>query len=333
MTDRYPYGKVRTNDTIVRLSEGTEAGIARSEFQQVLFCTGEAVSEEPIMFGRAYELPPYFTYSSIVKNNEIILVETDCDDPDLAAAETRRVTGATVGIASWVRDEQGMYIGANMWYRVDAVDLDRSGGGVGAINWTYNENTNVAEIPDCGGPGDFLLLIATYSGTTSLSIGGGWSLDDARSTNTPAQNSLAMWSKPWDDDSGSLGLNQTVEYVAVGLIRGMTGELRLTNRYTFNAFTGSKESDPGTLSMTHDQEVMIALLYSQGANGLGMADASFVGLTKLNPGPTNTGFGLGHIYVGLGDSTVPQQAAWDLPIAQFSTSEAMDWWGWRVMVG
>ncbi len=355
MTTGYPYGKVRTNDTIVHLNEGAEAGIARSEFQQVLFCTGEAATEEPILFGRAFESPPYFTYSSVAKNNEVVLVAGDCGDAALAGSTTRRITGATIGVSEWIRDEQGMYVGANMWYRVDAVDLDRASG-TGIIAWTYNENTNIAEVPDCGFPGDYLIVFTTQIGqfTNPGLDTQGWTLIrqnglTSDGTGGPRPQVIRnMWigHKAWDDEPLSYLLDQGSEWVAVALIRGMTGEFTLASDHSrFTVLTGPHVADPSsTYVMENEKEVMISVLYSQHIHDVTNNDALFVGMKKLDPGPNNVlvedGFGAGVLYYGLGDINVPQQKEWRLPIAQFThehgvlpfSQGGMDWFDIRIMV-
>lgn len=57
---------------------------------------GQAFSG-PYLFGRAFDAPPYFTFSSVSTLPHPI----------------------TVGVAEWIQDEQGMYVGANLWYRND----------------------------------------------------------------------------------------------------------------------------------------------------------------------------------------------------------------------
>lgn len=57
----------------------------------------------PFYFGRAFDSPPYFTYSAVAEKG----------DPGIASH-------FTVGVAEWIRDDQGMYIGANLWIIFDA---------------------------------------------------------------------------------------------------------------------------------------------------------------------------------------------------------------------
>ncbi len=151
MTDHYPYKEVRTNDTIRRLAQEAEAGFSRSEYQQVVYCAGEANPTEPVWFGRAYDRPPFFSFSAVAKNFEVTTTANPCGDI------TDKAAGMTVGVAEWVRDAQGMYVGAHLWYKVAKAEIDRSGG-FGWIDHVYVEGGNTIPLPECIKSSDCLWL-------------------------------------------------------------------------------------------------------------------------------------------------------------------------------
>ena len=157
MTDRYPYPEIRTNDTIRRLALETEAGFSRSEYQQVVYCAGEANPDEPIWFGRAYDRPPFFSFSAVSKSNEVVVTANPCGDI------TDRASGMTIGVEKWIRDEQGMYVGAHLWYKVAKAEIDRSGG-FGWIDHVYVENTKIVPLPECVKTSDCLWLFVAGGG-------------------------------------------------------------------------------------------------------------------------------------------------------------------------
>lgn len=54
----------------------------------------------PYWFGRAFDAPPFFTFSAVLRS------------------ETVGPYQITVGVAEWHQDEQDIYIGATLWIKV-----------------------------------------------------------------------------------------------------------------------------------------------------------------------------------------------------------------------
>jgi hypothetical protein len=123
MSDHYPYPEVRRNDTERRLSRETEAAYGALEYQQIVFCRGEHLTPEPVKFGRAFDAPPFFTYSGIVRQARVVSFTQVGDDED-PPFTGYMISHLTIGVAEWVRDEQGMYIGAFLWYKLSVKTED-----------------------------------------------------------------------------------------------------------------------------------------------------------------------------------------------------------------
>ncbi len=79
----------------------TWAGLDKIKYEFDVTGTGEGIWG-PVYFGRAYDSPPFFTHSGV--------------------AVTGFESGPrfTVGVSEWIRDEQDMYVGANLWVRLDS---------------------------------------------------------------------------------------------------------------------------------------------------------------------------------------------------------------------
>lgn len=77
------------------------ADLDRVHFSFIAEGFGEAYAG-PYLFGRAFDTPPLFTYSSV------------CDQS----------VPITVGVADWIQDDQGMYVGANLWLKNDGHCID-----------------------------------------------------------------------------------------------------------------------------------------------------------------------------------------------------------------
>lgn len=67
---------------------------------EVVPFSGELISG-PYWFGRAFDAPPFFTFSATLLSEAV-------EGP----------FHITVGVAEWHLDEQGMYVGATLWYKV-----------------------------------------------------------------------------------------------------------------------------------------------------------------------------------------------------------------------
>ncbi len=97
MTDRlYPH--VRKAGTKTRLDIAQWPGLDKITYEFLVVGTGEAIAG-PFMFGRAFDAPPFFTYSAVAQGSHQ-------GTPEL-----------TIGVSEWIVDEQGLWIGANLWIR------------------------------------------------------------------------------------------------------------------------------------------------------------------------------------------------------------------------
>lgn len=337
------------NDTLTRLSRDTEAANARSEFQQVLYCTGEAFPDEPIMFGRAYEHPPFFTYSSVAKNNEVTVEETNCSEAEFSGSLTRRLISATIGVKEWVRDQQGMYVGAFMWYKTNDTEVDRAGG-FGWLTWTYKENNTRAEVPECGRTGDHLMLFLSNSSAgpalpSQITAEGAWSLLGSLGISQGgSDDTQATWAyiRAWNDEPEFYTVDATFDYALMGLIRGTSGivdeKLNIHTRTLGNTtVTDFDMLDTDPFDKTDmvagvDKDVMIVVTTSVfSVAAMTMNDAAFMGMKKLT-GPHNGGFGLGEFYVGTAVRELEHQRDWDLPstTVSFGPFNAVSTWKIRV---
>lgn len=90
---------IRRADVRTELDREQWSDLDSVGYEIVTTGAGEAIGG-PFYFGRAFDSPPFFTFS--------------------AAASTLGVGSGpqlTVGVSEWIRDEQGMYVGANLWFR------------------------------------------------------------------------------------------------------------------------------------------------------------------------------------------------------------------------
>ncbi len=346
MTDRYPYPEIRKNDTITRLSRETEAGFTRSEYQQVVYCAGEANPTEPIWFGRAYDRPPFFTYSAVAKNNEVVVTPFPCGDV------TDRAAGMTIGVSEWIRDAQGMYVGAHLWYKVQKQEVDRAGAGL--IQQDHVRGSQTISIPDCGQTGDCVFLIGTSNGASQVDIGVesppmstkhpfGWgAIDPARGSNG------AYWVRKWSsalEQADVITMDNSMDMLAVVLLRGFNCQ-SAENGITVNSgtfFLGpavapsnypNPVTDTAPLSMASnvDQDLMVAFFTGSSE----VADANFVNdlgiLKELEFGPRITDPDPTFLRMGIGSRSVASQENWDLVFSSFDISSAAGWQGLRIRI-
>ncbi len=120
---RYPYPELRRNQTIEKLNQLTEAEYDRLEFQQIVLCGGEHLTPEPVKFGRAFDDPPLFTFAGVVRNQPIFTFSEPLDSGDFPYTG-HWIEHLTIGVAEWVKDEQGMYVGAFLWYKMTLTQVD-----------------------------------------------------------------------------------------------------------------------------------------------------------------------------------------------------------------
>lgn len=93
-----PSRSLREADTKERLDVALAPALDKITYEFLVEGTGEAIAG-PFMFGRAFDSPPFFSFSAVAQGKSY-------GTPEL-----------TVGVAEWVRDEQNMYVGANLWVR------------------------------------------------------------------------------------------------------------------------------------------------------------------------------------------------------------------------
>ncbi len=156
---------------LTTLSRQTEAEYSRLEFQQIVLCTGEHLSVEPIKFGRAFEEPPFFSFSGVVRSNAVGTIKTEDGRFINPGPDTTRV-GAME--AYWKITPIGTepLTGFFNWKAIGTQDVDRLWGwatgydskpGVQAevIDWTYEfeHPSSTIAVPTGGLDGDHLILI------------------------------------------------------------------------------------------------------------------------------------------------------------------------------
>lgn len=78
------------------------AGADRISYEVTVTGRGEAISG-PYWFGRAFDLPPFYTFSAVAVNGN-----------------QGKPVQLTVGVAEWLQDEQDMYVGVMLWFAWDA---------------------------------------------------------------------------------------------------------------------------------------------------------------------------------------------------------------------
>lgn len=347
MTDRM-YPEIRKYDKISRLSREIEAGFTRSEYQQVVYCAGEANPTEPILFGRAYDRPPFFSFSAVAKNNEVVVTPTPCGDI------TDRAAGMTIGVSEWIRDAQGMYVGAHLWYKVQKQEVDRAivAGGKGVVQHHYLQDTDTIPIPDCGQPGDCLFLIGTANGATQADIGVsspgfgpketlGWgAIEPSRSMNG------AWWTKNWNSSLGdTVTMDITMDMLMIVLLRGFSCVVT-HNGVTVdsgNFFLGPyvapanapmpvTDTIPLAMSSLTDEDFMIA--FFQGTEETAGDFVNDLGILKtLDPGPETTGsLDPTLLRMGIGNRSVASQENWELVFSSFNIDSAAGWMAERIRI-
>lgn len=95
---------LRRADTKNRLDVASWSALDSVRFMLRTVGSGEVIGG-PFYFGRAFDLPPFFTFSAVAQTLGI------GSGPQL-----------TVGVAEWIVDEQGMYVGANMWFKLSHIN-------------------------------------------------------------------------------------------------------------------------------------------------------------------------------------------------------------------
>lgn len=88
---------VRRAEQAKQLDRDTWADLDQVGFRFEVVGDGEAIAG-PFYFGRAFDAPPIFSFSAVVK-------------PGSAAAAPQ----ITIGVSEWIIDEQDMYVGAYLW--------------------------------------------------------------------------------------------------------------------------------------------------------------------------------------------------------------------------
>ncbi len=83
---------LRRVETKTRLEVDTWPDLDKTSYKFRTVGRGEAIAG-PFMFGRAFDSPPFFTFSAVATAS----------------------LNVTVGVVEWLQDEQNMYVGANLW--------------------------------------------------------------------------------------------------------------------------------------------------------------------------------------------------------------------------
>ena len=96
-----PFRSVRRADELQRLEIDTWPDLDKIRFEFAVRGKGQGIIG-PMIFGRAYDSPPFFSHSIV------------------AEAFYQSGPQLTIGVADWIRDEQGHYVGANLWVRLDS---------------------------------------------------------------------------------------------------------------------------------------------------------------------------------------------------------------------
>lgn len=86
----------------IELDRETWAGLDKIDYHILVEGRGEAIVG-PFYFGRAFDAPPFFTFSAVATNN----------NPGVASQ-------LTVGVDEWIIDDQEMYVGAYLWFAFDS---------------------------------------------------------------------------------------------------------------------------------------------------------------------------------------------------------------------
>ncbi len=108
MTGR-PARRIRHADTKERLDLDQWPELDKIFYEFLVDGTGEAIAG-PFWFGRAFDNPPFFSFSAVALGQQY-------GTPEL-----------TIGVSEWLRDEQDMYVGAMLWIRIKACFEPHLGG-------------------------------------------------------------------------------------------------------------------------------------------------------------------------------------------------------------
>ncbi len=92
------YRSLRRADTKIRLDIEQWPALDKIFYEFLVEGTGEAIAG-PFWFGRAFDNPPFFSFSAVAQGKSY-------GTPEL-----------TIGVSEWLRDEQDMYVGAMLWIR------------------------------------------------------------------------------------------------------------------------------------------------------------------------------------------------------------------------
>lgn len=257
MTDRYPYPEIRRNDTITDLAKLTEAEYARLEFQQTVFCAGEHVTTEPIKFGRAFEEPPFFTYSGVVRAGSGANAVGASPDNSFRFIEPGPITGLGLPTdvpsqfigameAYWEVAPFGGFTGGFTW--VDHVPFgpevyawtavyNAGPGGFEIIDWTYEFNdpnlsgVDTIDKPSGGQDGDTLLIIIGRSNANEFTTSAwdGFTRDYVEAESAGDPRGIAGYSRQvtnWLSEPASYTWNQDgheePHHILMILVRGLT---------------------------------------------------------------------------------------------------------------
>jgi hypothetical protein len=106
------YREIRQTNIEKTLDRDQWSELGRVEFQQLTFCINEHLSE-PIYFGRAFDAPPFFSFSAVARFD---LWSTDPLEENVVFTG-KNLINYTIGVAEWIQDPQGMYVGARLWYK------------------------------------------------------------------------------------------------------------------------------------------------------------------------------------------------------------------------
>lgn len=228
MTDQYPLRQVRRNDTITTLSRQTEAEYARLEFQQVVLCTGEHLTVEPIKFGRAFEEPPFFSFAGVVRTNAVGTIRNEDqrfinpgpDNTQVGAMEVYwKITPVgsepLTGFFHWTtigtQDIDDIWALASGWKVVPGKTAE-------VIDWTYefNHPSSTISVPTGGLDGDHLIIMVARPTAVRFATDGfpGFTRNLGISTSPGADRAIGIYlrqvndwtiepsSYAWVDDSG-----------------------------------------------------------------------------------------------------------------------------------
>ena len=132
------------------LDRETWSDLDKIVYEFIVKGSGEAVAG-PFWFGRAFDAPPYFSFSAVAQASSM-------------------ASHITIGVAEWLQDEQDMYVGAMLWVAFNACHEPYPTGTV------LNEGFETLIHRQGGGPeGNELIVHGLFPGTANLSRRGwGW---------------------------------------------------------------------------------------------------------------------------------------------------------------